>query len=338
MPISEPEFTLPENDPNNDWFPDSLNTDQDGNPILTADSGLEDYIASLKGQAVSMGTKHPSEAKATYPNPSISKEDLDPSGDPNKPKDRTSLMKKLIPQVENEDFDNHIRGVDVPLEPKALMPDLNALHRKGDPRWSLGAALQEMYQYFLPRIQAYTEMLEAGGAAVDVNCNICTEEGVAIKSGSPLVAKVSKELRTQLNNADNLIVLSAPNTAEVYEYFTTRKDKAFKRHADAFVEYVQTKYLSQGYLGEAAFIDPPGFFFVKLTLEKVSYDEYGQEIDDSDLVCLRYYSDQKDYVVAALNINLIEAQSLAVQDETMKKSLKTLSALSMDIPDYTRMV
>jgi hypothetical protein len=322
-------------------YPGTANLDADGNIIFPAVPTVEDAIKSYVGQAHQYGLKHPTEINYVYPNPLVPGDLLDPEGKksvfPQKPIDRSKLFQKMVPHVADESFVETLRDLEEPVDFRSLMPDINSLARQGDARWSLGCATQQVFQKFLPRIEAYKELLEAGAAVIDGECNFCTEDGVQVKKPSKAVQNYFKELRKNVP-LEEKISIEAPTAEEIMSYMDQQKDTAFKNHADAFVIYIKRNYLDGGWKAEnaeAVFINPPGFFFLRFTKKaNPPVDPITKVKIDDDMTVIRYYGDQKDYVISQLNIPFVEAKGLAVTE----KYITAMASLSRDIPDYTRLV
>jgi hypothetical protein len=335
------EYTKCPTPPDASIYPGTANLDADGNVIFPAVPTVEDAIKSYVGQAGKYGLKHPTEINYVYPNPLVPGDLLDPEGKksvfPQKPIDRSKLFQKMVPHVADESFVETLRDLEEPVDFRALMPDINGLSRSGDPRWSLACAVQQVFQKFLPRIEAYKELLEAGAAVIDGECNFCTEDGVQVKKPSKAVQNYFKELRKNVP-LEEKISIEAPTAEEIMSYMDQQKDTAFKNHADAFVIFIRRNYLDGGWKAESAeavFINPPGFFFLKFSKKaNPPVDPITKVKRDDQIEVVRYYTDQKDYVISQLNIPFVEAKKLTVSEGFVN----SMAALSRDIPDYTRLV
>jgi hypothetical protein len=334
-------------------YPGKLNFDKYGNQILTPQSKLTDYIQSIKLNAERYGAVHPSEWTQKYPNPAFPQEVVDPPGeDPFKPKNLNPLFGRLIPYLKNTAFKSEEDPLnsDIPMmsEPveefdyRTVMPDLNAKSMVGDPRISDGCIMQSVFQEFLPRIEAYTELLNSGGVSVEDNC-ICNKDGIKIAQASPLLLQV-------VNSSPNKKI--SPITAEeIINFVLEKREIALQAHADAFVEYINKKFPIEEWPYRKAFFMEIGFFFIKISkqpfISEMSLSPLSPEGTNtnivnnfktlnaaSDIKFFRYYSDQKDYVVEKLKIDLETGSNLVFSST----SANAARDLSKDIPDYTQMI
>lgn len=267
-------------------YPGKLNVDENGKPLITSTSTPEDYKKSILHSAHKYGLKHFSEFGVSYPNTKVGKEDINPSDvDPNKLKDRTSFFQKIIPEVENENFDPLLAHPDIPNweqgpDIRSFLPDLNPKTLQGDPRWTAGCALQAMMQKFVPRIKAYEEMLNCGGVTVDDECNICTEDGIPITKASALLLNVIKEIPDSSSKCGKTVPIITPD--EVTNFMMDHMNQSLRDHSDAFVEYLKRNYLEiseHPWDIELYAMEGISFFFVKLFRKNLNPPTQKQKLE-----------------------------------------------------------
>lgn len=316
------------------YYPGTLNKDGKGNDILSQDSAdLDSFENSAKAQRTKMNVKLPSEIGSKFPNPAFGP-DIVPGNTTDPSYNILPLLQRLAGHAEDEDFEGSLKEPAENIDPRAFLPDLNALALVGDPRWSLGSALQAMTQKFQPRIEAYTAVLEQGATTI-TDGYFCTDDGTKIAVAPDDVVRS---------------FAGPPTIEEIIEEFVNLRDKANLNHAEAFVRYLKRNYLDKEWFAEAVFINPPGFFFIKVT----HYRQPKQKLDPDDFHYFRYYSDMKDIVIGLLGISLEQKNHLAVfnpttvsehnssnnttPDQSNARQAKALSELMQNIPDYTKMV
>ena len=143
----------------------------------------------------------------------------------------------------------------------------------GDPRYPTNVALSAVFTKFMPRIEAYTELVNAGGCKV-VNGYICNEEGIP-------VAKATT------NCIDNINTQHI-TPQEVQTFIENSFQTAYKNESDSFVNFIKTNYTNNGWMLEL--IDMTQIIFIKLS-KKGNNDVY-----------FKYFYDQKDYLSQAFNV------------------------------------
>jgi hypothetical protein len=313
--------TVCNTDDDNLLYPGRLNTDENGDPIITPFSTLADYERSREITDKKHGVTPILKLGVKYNNPDFTKQDLNPNANFNplsatadmfNPPDRGLLMKKLMTRVSDEDFNPVLMEPSEPITYKHFLPDLNPYALVGDPRFSLGCALQAVYQEFIPRIKACEEIAEAGGVGIKEDC-ICSADGQQIRKASDTAMYVAN--RTSINPDLNIKTPCFPTAEEVETFFEIKRTQALDYHAEAFVRYIKLCYLANPlWYAEPIIIRTFNFFFVKLarkeslTSDKIILRKY-----------LKYYSDQADYVADLLGVNLIETDNIAV--ETYSKDI-----------------
>lgn len=286
-------FTTYDSPTDASYYPGLLNTGPDGKPIITPDSTESDYLKSSITTAHNMGVPHASEIGPIYTDPDFPESIAQPQGfdkdNPTLIKDRTVLLSKLIEKAsKDEDYDpSEIVKLNHPLDPKSFFPDLNPFSLIGDPRWSLGAALQAMYQKFLPEVNSFLQSVSPSATTVDVNGNPCDADGNPITTDQMNMNAVSFDAEGVITYNYNSIegLPKPPTAASMKKFFIETKDAAFKKHADAFVTYLKRNYLNapQNIIAsypprtlvalpwtvELIYLEFAGFFLIKLIQEVV---------------------------------------------------------------------
>lgn len=305
-------------------YPDSLNFDASTKkPILTQEStSIEEHIYSQKYQAATMGAVHPVDIKPIYSNPNFpaSLVDADPEKDPDGLlfKDN-ALLQKLATFATKEDFDGNIKQPSHDLDWRALLPDLNAMTFEGDPRWSLGHAVQNVFQKFWPEIQNYIDFLRSQGITV-VNNYICDIDGNPIE-------EATVEALTKYNTNSDDSAPPIPTAQRIGEYFDKTMEEAFNRHADGFIYFIKNYYLEQGYFVEGYYHHPTRLFTIKTYITT-----YTGSIES--LTYFKYYPDRIDYVINRLRIPFIEVTKATIPQVFNDNVF--LNQMEIPIPDYTK--
>ena len=162
-----------------------------------------------------------------------------------------------------------------PVDLNSQIQDPSVFNTAGDPRFTLGTLLSSAYAEFLPRIQAYQEVADAGGCQV-INEYICDIDGNPLAVASSNCAGIS-----------NIGII---DPQEVISFVDTQYSAAVQNHADKFVTYLQTNFISQGWTLVLVSIPALFIFYVKAT-------KTGQTT-----VFIKYYVDQLGYVAQKLGM------------------------------------
>lgn len=280
------------------YFPGALNKAPDGSILLSPHSTQDDYEKSAVQSSHKMGVPHPTEITAKFSDPEFPASLASPLGfnpdNPTEIKDRKALLARLIAKAEDENFDpSKIIGLSHELDQKSFLPDLNPLTLVGDPRWSLGAAMQTMYQQFLPKIDEYLKAITPTASFVNAVGQICDADGNPIeisKSNSSISYDVNGNV--SYNIPENSSLPKPPTAKEMKTAFLAAKDLAFKNHADAFIQYLRKNYLeipfqilskypprttaALAWTATPIYLEFAGFFFIKLIqqiVEKIPVQE-----------------------------------------------------------------
>jgi hypothetical protein len=336
------EFTKCDSPEDANLYPGRLNTDKKGENLLSVVSTAEEHLNSIKYQAARMNTTHPVDITLEYPDSSLGYEELNPNSNPHFLPNPNPALGKLMAKVENEEYDGIQQRPSETIDYRSLMPDLNAMSMIGDPRWSLGCAMQSVLQEFMPKVDAYKEMLENLGTQVVDDC-ICNDDGVKIAKASPTLIKVSAEA------ASSNQPITLPTTADISSFFESQKESAFRNHADAFINYINKCFPLDTWPIREAFFVAVGFFFIKIskssnTILMTSTGPVNPDgtavstspplsAEDTSNKFFRYYPDQKDYVCEQLGIPLVNLEVFTVA----MANHRAAADLIKNIPDYTKM-
>jgi hypothetical protein len=226
-----------------------------------------------------------------------------------------ALSQKLVTKINDENYNPNLVDATRGLKQESFYGDISPYALIGDPRWSLGAAMQSMLQFVLPRNNAYQAFLELGATQV-INNEPCDAEGMPI-------ANIPQ-------NITEAFVQGPVDIEEMQTHFDNTKNDALKTHLNAFVAYIRKVYLSRNYKIDAVFITTPRFFFVKLYT--------GENTAPQNLEFLRYYHDQAQNVADELQIPLQTVQGLSISQESFQQNYSSMYSLMRDIPDYTKMI
>jgi len=163
------------------------------------------------------------------------------------------------------------------------IPDLNVptstFAGTGDPRYPMDVAMQDTYNAFFPRIQAYTDILNAGGCQI-INNYVCDSDGVPI-----LETTSSCSLS---GNADTLKF----QPQDVVDFVNTSMTNKRKSESDSFIDYLKTTYISKGYV-----ISLLDYAYIYMFVVKAS-------LPGNPNVYIKYFYDQKDYIALQLNTTI----------------------------------
>jgi hypothetical protein len=154
-------------------------------------------------------------------------------------------------------------------------PDYEAFQNIGDSRITLGETLSATYGRYVPRANLINEIQRVGGCQIIENY-ICTADGVPIQ-----------EVTTNCEGIDTTPI----QTEEIVGFVLTYINNGIINDADAFVNFIKTNYISNGWAVTLHTFPSDLLFFARAT-------------KGSEIVYLRYYGDQKDYVSTALNIKI----------------------------------
>jgi hypothetical protein len=263
-------------------YPGTLNKDN----AITAFSTEDDIQNSAVNSAHDMGVLHYTELQPEYNNPEFPKDlfaAVDSSGAPGVTPDRKILLAKLISKIQDESFTaDDLVQLNGPIDIKSFLPELGSLSLIGDPRWSLGAAIQAMLQEFIPRTNAYLKSISPDAVSVNSIGEICDADGNPIDTSKLFNMGVGSVV------SQAAPTVPPPTAKEFKVFFKESAEKAFKRHADAFVRWLKKNYLdiepkvistypnkyliAMPWKAQPVFLSFAGFFFIKLTQEIIEKD------------------------------------------------------------------
>ena len=285
-------FTQHDTGADQEYYPGTLNTHLDGTPLIGPLSTEEEYKNSALQSAHNMGVVHATEITAVYPDPNFPAGLASPMGsDPDNPtliKDRGPLIAQLGRQLaKDETFEtSNITGLSHEMNPKSFMPDLNPYALMGDPRWSLGAAMQTMFQKGIPLITNFVKSITPLATYVNERGVICDADGNPIPT-SQMDSALSFDVNGVIDYSRLPGTITKPPTVqELKKMFTAAKDKAFTDHADAFLKYLHVNFLDIAprtlstnptkialpWTAQPIYLKGPGMFFIKLTQEIIEKD------------------------------------------------------------------
>lgn len=188
-----------------------------------------------------------------------------------------ALIAALSYATGQDDWDGYVKS-----DPFYVNPDpgiAQNFNGVGDPRFSLGQAMQNAFNVFIPRQQALIEVKNAGGCQI-INEYICDSDGVPIVKASSNCAGLSGNLRIQQN--------------EIIDYVKTSFFNAIQNQSDSFVTYINDNYVAKGYT--LNILDFSSLHILSLKLTKPNYET----------VFFKYFYDQKDYLSKSFGTALTE--------------------------------
>jgi len=211
-----------------EYYPGTLNRDENGNKIITDFTNTSQFENSLKYHQEKNGGVEP---KFEYPmaHMGFTKDVIDPPKPENGlPQVNYEFLKKMEPYLQDPNFNVEDIVKITPPSKKALLPDLAPYTIVGDPRWSHGAGLQAAYQEFFPKIDAWEEVVKLGGVQV-IDTYICGPTGDPIKLASPIAIKYFNS--------------KPPTAKEIRDFTKSSRDAALHKFSDAFVKFLQQNFL-----------------------------------------------------------------------------------------------
>ena len=182
----------------------------------------------------------------------------------------------------------------------AMMPSFETLSGIGDLRYSLGHMVSAVMQVYLPRVNVYTEVSQAGGCQI-INEYICDADGNPIqKTSSSCPSNMSMEII---------------QPQEIVDFVLTRYASKKQEDVDAFIESVTENYVKMGYQLELCLItDFPYFVFVRMKKA-------------GDVKYVRYYYDDRDALSTGFNLPFTYIPKSDMTPEL-------IAALSLNVPLY----
>ena len=188
--------------------------------------------------------------------------------------DSKKFISDLSYAVGKDDWNGFVKNDPLTIPDTNIPPD--AFAGSGDPRYPLSIAMQDTYDVFFPRLQAYTDILNNGGCQI-INNYVCDSDGVPI---------VQTSSSCSLSGTVNQIRFEAQ---DIVNFVNTTMTSKRESEADAFVAYLQTKYISKNYT--VTLLD---YNYLYILVAKIS-------ISGSPNIYLKYFYDQKKYISSRLN-------------------------------------
>lgn len=112
------------------------------------------------------------------------------------------------------------------------VPDMESMAEIGDPRFTLADVVSAAFEKYLPRINTYVEVMQAGGCQV-IDNYICNADGVPIKS---LSISCPEEFD-----------MTPINPQEVVDFVNQKYQEGKERDIASFVNYITENYINKGY-------------------------------------------------------------------------------------------
>lgn len=294
-PVSN--FSFYDTGKDQEYYPGTLNTDNQGNRLLTATSTEEELQNSSIQTAHNMGVAHPLDIKPVWNDPDFPEEIASPMGmntdNPTIPKDRSALLRAMDKRIKKDDnFDtSNIMGLSHPIDLKSFLPDLNPYSLMGDPRWSLGFAMQTVMQKVMPMINEYVKSVTPTAAYINDMGQFCDLDGnpVPVETLNNSAFTYDANGILDFSKTDFTKIKKPPTAQEIKKIFLQSKDEAFRKHADAFIKYLKDNYLNipdrvissesephkivqLAWKAQPVYLKFAGMFFIKLTQEVVEKD------------------------------------------------------------------
>lgn len=194
----------------------------------------------------------------------------------------------------NDNWDGLIRNEGVDTDKYKLDPAV--FNNVGDRRFSLGQTLSAVYQEFLPRIAAITEIGIAGGCQI-INQYICDQEG------NPIIKASS--------NCDNVTNTERIQPEEVINFVKNVVDNGWTDHANKFITFIK-KQTKAGWAASLISIPSIPGFYIKLAKAGSSSQFYP------------YYPDQLNYVSKQLGLTPIVKDDVTQPVEANASDLNAL--------------
>lgn len=184
--------------------------------------------------------------------------------------------------------------------------NFTGLLQVGDPRVSLGLALSATWLYFLPRVIAQTEVLQAGGVQVIDNI-ICDSEGMPVRKGTTEDVQLSLDVSGTKEYKFGALTVppSAWNVDELLKRFTPEDVKSFvetfvqtekEKYATEFTSFIKIWFLSNPqWRAKIDFYQMTRNYFVVL-------DRYDASNKSVQRIYLKYYEDVMNKVAKDLSV------------------------------------
>lgn len=191
------------------------------------------------------------------------------------------------------------------------MPPFEALSGVGDPRFSMGHMLVSAVAAFMPRVQLFQEIKQAGGCQV-INNYICDSDGVPIQ-------EVTTSCPVGMS-------YEAIQPQEIIDFVQQTMQGNIQKDVDAFANYIKLNYLNKGYKAIIyEFLNISAFIIIKL-------------YTDTNTVYLKYYHSDIKSLASSLNIPITVFDFAADPAATASFiTMDMMSVMSSPIPLYNNL-
>jgi hypothetical protein len=209
--------------------------------------------------------------------------------------------------------------------------DFTGLTAVGDPRVSLGETMSATFINFLPRMIAQTEVMQSGGTQVIENI-ICNADGIPIKESRTIPVLLSLDLTGEKPYQYGALtvppisatideLLTPINPTEVTDYVNNYIYSIKKDHITYFSQFLQTYFLSNGWVASLIAYNTPPMFLVKLD-------------KNNKTVYIKYYTDVQNEVACTIGATSILTHfgTSNVENRAM------IIAIGNEIPDYKYLI
>jgi hypothetical protein len=223
----------------------------------------------------------------------------------------TDWLNEILPYAGNENINPLLRDAIPNIDPTITAPDFYILSAVGDKRFTMGHMLSAVYKTFIPKIQLYKEVSRAGGCQI-INNYICTADGIPIQ-------QVTTACPTNVANP-----LAGIQPQEVIEFVNTTYASKIMNDIQAFVNYIKTNFINQGYTLTLYVIENFPFFFVQV--EK-----------DNNIQFFKYYYEDKDIIAELFNVSItLLPMNYYTSPSLSAVALTINNTLVQDIPVYAQ--
>jgi hypothetical protein len=220
--------------------------------------------------------------------------------------DKDDMNPLLKPHADATSPTGYVNDDGTPFEDydyKQHIPPFEALSSVGDVRFSMGHALSAVQLDFFPRMELYTQILQAGG------CQII-DEYICDQDGNPIQKSYCATTPTQNITLKELEI----KPQEVVDYIFNKYEEYINYDVGAFYKYITDNYSSKGFSIRLLTIqDFPYFFFAELTFGDIkSYYKYPIE--------------QKDLIAKAFNLPIQEMPQVEITKDLITQLNKPVSS------------
>lgn len=155
------------------------------------------------------------------------------------------------------------------------IPDFSILSAVGDKRFSLGHMISAVFSVYLPKIELYREVSQAGGCKI-IDNYICNSDGIKIK-------QVTTNCPANVSNPLQII-----QPQEIIEFVKTTYQNSVNNDINAFVNYLTVNFLNKGYTADVFVVNGFPFFYIEVK-------------NNIDTQYFKYYYNELNQLCIALN-------------------------------------